>query len=78
MTRKSVFRDMDLCVDCKACIVACKVKHGWPPYPMPSIISEPRGLNVVQVYPYGPEIRTIESSSDLSGLRACTVKMQPA
>jgi Fe-S-cluster-containing dehydrogenase component len=57
MTRKSVFRDMDLCVDCKSCIVACKVKHGWPPHPMRSIISEPRGLNVVQVYPYGPEIR---------------------
>jgi len=57
MTRKSVFRDMELCVDCKACIVACKMKHGWPPYPMGSMISEPKGPNVLQVYPYGPELR---------------------
>ncbi len=57
MTRKSVFRDMDLCVNCKACIVACKVKHGSPPHltrPMPA---EPTGLNLIQVYPFGPELR---------------------
>ncbi len=57
MTRKSVFRDMDLCVNCKACIVACKVKHGSPPHVTGSIIAEPRGVNLVQVYPYGPEVR---------------------
>jgi anaerobic dimethyl sulfoxide reductase subunit B len=57
MTRKSVFRDMDLCVNCKACIIACKVKHGSSPHVMGSIIAEPRGLNLIQVYPFGPETR---------------------
>ena len=57
MTRKSVFRDMDLCVNCKACIVACKVKHGSAPHVMGSMIAEPRGLNLLQVYASGPELR---------------------
>jgi len=57
MTRKSVFRDMDLCVDCKACVIACKVKHGSTPHVTGSVISEPKGLNLLQVYSPGPEIR---------------------
>ncbi len=57
MTRKSVFRNVDLCVNCKACIVACKVKHGSPPYVGGAIIAEPTGLNLIQVYPFGPEVR---------------------
>lgn len=57
MTRKSIFRDMNLCVNCKACIVACKVKHGSPPHVTGSMIAEPKGLNLIQVYPFGPEIQ---------------------
>ncbi len=57
MTRRSVFRDMDLCVNCEAYIVACKVKHRSPPHLVGSVIAEPKGLNLIQVYPFGPEIR---------------------
>ncbi|MFH1123760.1 MAG: 4Fe-4S dicluster domain-containing protein [Pseudomonadota bacterium] len=56
MTRKSVFRDPDLCVDCKACLIACKVKHMSPPYPTSPAVSEPRGLNLIHVYQFGPVI----------------------
>jgi Fe-S-cluster-containing dehydrogenase component len=56
MTTKSVFRDSEQCVNCKACIIACKVKHMWPPYNTTGAISEPEGVNLIKVYPYGPEI----------------------
>lgn len=56
MSHKSIFRDMDLCVNCKACIVACKLKHMSTPNVVNPIISEPRGLNLLQVYQCGPEI----------------------
>jgi anaerobic dimethyl sulfoxide reductase subunit B (iron-sulfur subunit) len=56
MTRKSIFRDSESCVDCKACIIACKVKHMWPPYNTAEPVPEPRGVNLLQVYQYGPEI----------------------
>ncbi|MBW2609313.1 MAG: 4Fe-4S dicluster domain-containing protein [Deltaproteobacteria bacterium] len=56
MTRKSVFRDPDLCVNCKACVIACKVKHMWPPYNTTGAMAEPEGVNLLQVYQYGPEI----------------------
>ncbi len=56
MTRKSIFRDPELCVNCKACIIACKVKHMWPPYNTTGAIAEPKGVNLLQVYQHGPEI----------------------
>ena len=57
MERKSVFRDMDACVNCKACIIACKVKQMSTPYAVAPSIAEPRGVNLVWVYQSGPEIR---------------------
>jgi Fe-S-cluster-containing dehydrogenase component len=56
MTRKSIFRDADLCVNCKACVIACKVKHFSPPYPNASADPEPAGLNLIHVYRFGPVI----------------------
>ena len=56
MTRKSVFRDSDQCVNCKACVIACKVKHMSSPHHSTGAIAEPKGLNLIQVYPFGPEI----------------------
>ncbi len=57
MASKSVFRDMDLCVNCKGCIIACKVKQMSPPYVVSPAIAEPKGLNLIWVYRCGPEIR---------------------
>ncbi|MBI4333095.1 MAG: 4Fe-4S binding protein [Chloroflexi bacterium] len=56
ITRKAVFRDMDLCVNCKACIVACNVKHMSNARPEASHII-PTSRNLLNVYPTGPEIR---------------------
>ena len=46
MNRKSIFRDPDLCVDCKACIIACKVKNAWNPYSRPTAVAEPKAVNL--------------------------------
>ncbi len=55
--RKAIFRDMDACVNCKACIIACKVKHMSPPYPTSSLLAEPKSRSLINVYQRGPEIR---------------------
>ena len=56
--RKSIFRDMDACINCKACIIACQVKQMSRSYPTSRAIAEPKGLNlIVRVYQCGPEMR---------------------
>jgi Fe-S-cluster-containing dehydrogenase component len=57
MMRKAIFRDMDACVNCKACIIACKVKHMSYPYAGLSKLAKPKGRNLINVYQSGPEIR---------------------
>ena len=52
----SIFRDPELCVNCKTCIIACKVKHMWPPYNTTGAIAEPKGVNLLKVYEPGIEI----------------------
>ena len=56
MNRKSVFRDPELCMDCKACIVACKVKNAWSPHDRIEAVAEPKDLNLLWVFPNGPVI----------------------
>ena len=56
MNRKSVFRDPGLCMDCKACIIACKVKNAWAPHDRLEAVAEPKDLNLLWVYPNGPVI----------------------
>jgi len=55
--RKAIFRDMCACVNCKACIIACKVKHMSYPYAGLSKLAKPKGRNLINVYQSGPEIR---------------------
>ena len=57
MTLKAIFRDMDTCVDCKACIIACKIKHMSHPYVDLPILAEPKGRNLINIYQSGPELR---------------------
>lgn len=56
LTRKAVYRDMDLCVNCKACTVACNVKHMSGSRSGESTMTLP-SRNLVNTYPTGPEIR---------------------
>ena len=55
--RKAIFRDMGACVNCKACIIACKVKHMSSVYPVSLAIAEAKGRNLINIYQCGPEIR---------------------
>ena len=57
MLRKAIFRDKDVCVNCKACIIACKVKHMSPPHPGAVVPAEPKSRNLLNIYHCGPEIR---------------------
>lgn len=54
--RKAIIRDMDTCVNCKACIIACKVRHMSPPYPGSPAMVESKSRNLINVYQFGPEI----------------------
>ena len=54
---RAIFRDKDKCVACDACIVACKLRHNFPPHPVLPPVAEPQGINLINVYQYGPEIR---------------------
>lgn len=56
MTPKSIFRDKDLCVNCKSCIIACKVKHMAPSYPGKPAGAENVKSNLIEVFQVGPEI----------------------
>jgi len=57
MTRKVVFRDMDACINCKACVIACKVKHMSPVYPATPAPPTPGIRSLVNIYRCGPEMR---------------------
>ena len=46
----------DLCVDCKARIIACKVKNAWNPYSKPAAVAEPKDVNFLWVYPTVPVV----------------------
>ncbi len=54
--KKALFRDRDKCMSCMACLVACKVKHHSPPFPVFPPEAEPRGVNRVYVFQVGPVI----------------------
>jgi len=53
---KAIFCDIDKCVNCYTCVVACKVKHMSPPYPVNPPLAEPKGINLIDVIQVGPEI----------------------
>ena len=57
MMRKAVFRDMEACVNCKTCIIACKVKHMSSTHPVSRALARPKSRNLLNVYQCGPEIR---------------------
>lgn len=57
MMRKAVFRDMDACINCKACVIACRVKHMSNPYAGLATLAEPGVRSLINVYQCGPEVR---------------------
>jgi Fe-S-cluster-containing dehydrogenase component len=54
MVKKTIFFDKDKCIGCCACIIACKMKHNFPPHPTLPPQGEPTGINLINVYHFGP------------------------
>jgi anaerobic dimethyl sulfoxide reductase subunit B (iron-sulfur subunit) len=48
--------DSDKCVGCYACVVACKLEHNLPPYPVQPPVGNPQGPELIRVHQIGPEI----------------------
>ena len=48
--------DRDKCVGCYSCVVACKLEHNLPPYPVHPPAGNPKGPDLIRVYQVGPQI----------------------
>jgi Fe-S-cluster-containing dehydrogenase component len=58
--QRTIFIDKDKCVGCYSCIVACKLEHHLPPYPVHPPLGNPKGPELIRVYQVGPQIRDDE------------------
>ena len=58
--QRTKYIDKDRCIGCDACVVACKLEHNLPPYPVEPPLSEPEGPKLIRVYQVGPEIHDDE------------------
>jgi anaerobic dimethyl sulfoxide reductase subunit B (iron-sulfur subunit) len=54
--QRPIFIDGDRCVGCYACVVACKLEHNLPPYPVHPPLGSPTGPALIRVHQVGPEI----------------------
>jgi len=52
----SLFFDKKTCVQCHACVTACKLVHNYPPYPVSPPLAEPEGVSLLRLLEYGPMI----------------------
>ena len=53
---RAIFIDQDKCIGCYSCLVACKLEHSLPPYPVAPPVANPEGPELMRVYRVGPEI----------------------
>jgi Fe-S-cluster-containing dehydrogenase component len=53
----TIFIDKNKCVGCYSCVVACKLEHNLPPYPVDPPQGNPKGPELIRVYQVGPQIR---------------------
>jgi Fe-S-cluster-containing dehydrogenase component len=57
---KAILVDRDKCIGCYSCIVACKLEHNLPPYPVHPPLGNPQGPELIRIYQVGPWIRDDE------------------
>lgn len=56
MIKLSLFFDKKACVKCYACLIACKMVHNYPPYPVSPPLAAPQGVSLLRILEYGPMI----------------------
>ena len=54
--QRTILIDRDKCVGGYSCIVACKLEHNLPPYPVSPPVGNPKGPELIRVYQFGPQI----------------------
>jgi Fe-S-cluster-containing dehydrogenase component len=57
---KAILVDRHKCIGCYSCIVACKLEHNLPPYPVHPPLGNPKGPELIRVHRVGPQIRDDE------------------
>lgn len=55
--QRAILVDGDKCVGCYACVVACKLEHDLPPYPVSPPAGDPQGPELIRILRVGPQIR---------------------
>ena len=55
--RLAMFFDQDRCVGCQACVVACKLEHNLPPYPVRPPLGDPKGPHLIRISQVGQQMQ---------------------
>jgi Fe-S-cluster-containing dehydrogenase component len=58
--QRAILVDKGKCVGCYACVVACKLEHNLPPYPVSPPVGEPQGPELIRIHQVGPQMRDDE------------------
>lgn len=53
---RTIYVDKERCVGCYSCVVACKLEHNLPPYPVKPPLISPEGPDLIRIDQIGPVI----------------------
>lgn len=57
---RAILVDGDKCVGCYSCVVACKLEHNLPPYPVHPSLGDPQGPELIRIRQVGSQTRDDE------------------
>jgi Fe-S-cluster-containing dehydrogenase component len=58
--QRAILVDREKCVGCYACVVACKLEHNLPPYPVSPPVGDAQGPELIRIHQVGPQMRDDE------------------
>jgi len=56
-TQRIVFIDIENCIGCYTCVIACKMEHYPPPNSTRRLFTKPSDPSLIRVFQIGPEVR---------------------